>query len=336
MLTRWLIMLFLLFWALPLAAHGSVFLYDEDTLKSWKNRYQENAQWNFDNAILKKLAPKEQLELRGVRLEFPLAEENPLEFYSIPVKRTIYLPVQSIKFLDDLCIANAWLLRNNFSVESIYYYIGIRSYRRPESFPGGRYPRPLVALQIPDNALKDPWVDDVSQKLLKSALVFIMGHELGHLYYHHAPDSPDPQKQEREADTFALEVFRRLGTVPAGMSIYFTVATYLTKHPGDFSNDAQWQAFIRRQSHPFTPARLHSVAAGLRQRPEDFAKSEPRFEQAVRAVAAIANDIDGIARIQEDADFSRAFAHACNKLDLQILLKPRRPGEPLMPSSSQK
>ena len=324
----------LVLFALSPAAHGFNLLYDEATLRYWGNRYQVNVQRNFDDAILKKIAPEEQLALRGTRLEFPLADENPLAFYSDPKERTIYLPVQSIKFLDDLCIAHAWLLRKNFSIESIYYYVGILKYKRLGSFPGGQYPPPLVVLQIADDALKDDWVDEVSQKLLASAMVFIMAHEFGHVYYHHSP--PDVQRKEWEADAFGLEIFRRLGTVPAGMSVYFGAATYLAKHPGDFPSDAEWQAFLSGQSHPFTADRLHSIAAMLRQRSEDFARSEPRFEQAVSRVAAIATDIVGIARIQEDVEFSRAFKQACNNLDLQFLLSHRQPGEPIIPTPPRK
>jgi len=212
--------------------------------------------------------------------------------------------------------------------------MGILRYKQPESFPGKRYPSSLVALQIPNDALKDKWVDDVSKKLLSSAMVFIMAHEFGHIhnniYNDYSRKSITFQDKEREADGFALENFRRLGTVPAGMSIYFGAATYLANHPGDFSSDAEWKADLRKKSHPFTADRLHSIAAMLRQRPEDFARSEPQPTQAVRHVASIATDIDGIARIQEDAEFSRAFRKACNNLDLQSLLRPRRPGEPII------
>jgi hypothetical protein len=57
-------------------------------------------------------------------------------------------------------------------------------YGEPERF-GGRYPAPLPALQIPGDALGDSVVDEQAQKLLKSAIIFLVLHELGHVLHGH-------------------------------------------------------------------------------------------------------------------------------------------------------
>ena len=88
------------------------------------------------------------------------------------------LPALSLKFLDDLCTAYAWLQIKGYSLETVSEYTAILKYGRPP--PGGfppharnvhdrqqdtparrraddrdRYCRPLKALHIPENALDE-------------------------------------------------------------------------------------------------------------------------------------------------------------------------------------
>ena len=330
MITRWTVVVLLLF-ILPLPTQA-VLLYNEAALESWakgtpkggKETRQEAVKGNLDDFILKRLTPQERDSVRGVQLKFPLYHEDPLQFYSIPGDRTIYLPVQSIKFYDELCIAAAWLLHKNYSLESIGYYMSMFKYK-----PGANFPPPLKALQIPDNALKDPWVDEYSLMLFNYGVVFIMAHELGHIVYHHTrqTDVIKSQDQERQADNFAIDIFRRQRTVPP-IFVYFQAATFYTKNPGDFSSDAEWRTYMnRKQDHPFTADRLHSLAAELRNQPEVFSAKDP--EKTVRMVRGIATQIDGIARILEDGEFQRVVTKACRTLDMDTLFRPRRVGEPI-------
>lgn len=328
------LLLIILLMLIPLAVSASKFsnLYDESTLSYWQGRYPKNVKYNFYEVILKALTPAERQSLGQVELRFPLIlKDNPLGFYADSQNRILYMPIMGIKFLDDLSIANAWLVRNGFTMDSVYFYISMMKYNDPSRFPGGRYPPPLKALHVPADAYKtDPWVDDVSQKILKSALVFIMAHELGHLYYNHNPRAfAQSQKNEREADAFATEILRRIGVVPAGITVYFLAATYLSSNPGDFASDAKWRAFLRGNSHPFTAERLHTLASMLRERPGDFARTEPNYQASLTRVKDVAKEIDGIARIQEDTEFQRAMSRFTRNPDLSIL-KLRRPGQPLI------
>lgn len=350
MITRWIGVFLLL--CIPSMPAQAVLLYDAATLSSWEKGHpkgdqgtrEEAAQANLNDFILKKLTPKEMDLVRGVRLKFhPLYDENPLQSTSDAAERTIYLPVQTIKFYDELCIAAAWLLKreHGYSVESIAYYMSILKYKpealkyKPESI---LLLTPRKALQIPDDALNDPEVDKSSQILFNYGLMFIMAHEVGHIRYQHKKqtDFIKAQDQERQADNFAIEIFRRQRTVPP-IFIYFLAATYYSANPGDFKSDAEWRDYItRKEDHPFTADRLHSLASELRKRPEEFSSKEP--EKAV--VRDIATRIDGIARILEDAEFQRAvtdlFTPASNILDVKTLLRPRRVGEPIIPIAPQK
>jgi len=328
MMAKWIGVILLLV-TLPLPAQA-VLLYDQETLESWpqgipgdgQGTREEALRANLNDFILMKLTTQEMESVRGVQIKYPPYNENPLQFYSIPLERTIYLPVQSIKFYDELCTAMAWLDRHNYSLESIGYYMSMFKYN-----PGATLPPPLKALQIPDDALKDPWVDNVSGRLFNYGMLFIMAHELGHIRYQHSKQDIDfvrSQEQEKEADNFALEIFRRQRTFPP-VFVYFQAATFYTENPGDFTSDAGWRAHVLKESHPFTADRLHSFAAELRNRPEQFSQNE-RDKARVRSSA---NQIDGIARILEDAEFQKAVTKACKNLDVKTLLKPRRVGEPI-------
>ena len=71
---------------------------------------------------------------------------------------------------------------------------------------------PLAALGIPDEALNDREVEDLFQKLYGDTMVFIMAHELGHLFHKHSANvsMERSRQQESEADAFAVELMARL------------------------------------------------------------------------------------------------------------------------------
>ena len=175
---QWLIFYWLvLFIPVNIQAKDFPGLYEQESLRYWATRYPSNITWNLENVILPVLTPQEHKSLRDVELRFPLMPgvgTDPLSFYSSignKSKASISIPILSVKFFDDLCIAYSWLWVNGYSTSTIIEYISALKYKPPEEFPYGRYPSPLVALQIPETALDDPVVNDVSQKLLKSAIV---------------------------------------------------------------------------------------------------------------------------------------------------------------------
>lgn len=318
-------------------------LYDEATLGAWQQRYAENILWNVNNVIWPRLDGGERQRLGQVSLCFPLRgpTRDPLEFYarlgpatdacaefSPPV---VVLPIQSIKFFDDLSVAHAWLWRNGYSPETALEYASMLKYGAPGRF-GGRYPAPLPALQIPDDALADPTVDEESQKLLKSAIVFLVLHELGHVLHGHpgydAVSAAEAQSNERAADDFALAVMRRIGVAPFGMVFWFETAAYLSPNRGDFADDETYAAWLRGATHPVTDDRLRAIAAELRQSPEDFALEFPDPESGRQAILATAGEIDRIADTMADPGVQELIARR-GRLIEPSGLAPRRPGETL-------
>jgi len=93
-------------------------LYDDSTLAYWKARYEPNLRFNLDSLILPLLSTRETQAVDDLTLELPLSEpRDPLAFYVLRPPPTIFLSILSIKFLDDLAIASAWLAVNDYSVE---------------------------------------------------------------------------------------------------------------------------------------------------------------------------------------------------------------------------
>ncbi|MFH2046785.1 MAG: M48 family metalloprotease [Pseudomonadota bacterium] len=319
-------LLILAFGVLPLHASYLEKFYPESTLQYWQSRYPKNVRWNFKHLLMKNLTPKERQSIGSVALQFPLiasGQNSPINFYAANRPRGILLPILSIKLLDDVAIASAWLLFNGYSQDTIYNYMSMIKYKNPQSLPGKRFPPPLAALQIPDDALNDKRVDSLSQKILKSAMVFIMAHELGHHYYHHPGyDIPLDQARQNElqADNFAMELMRRIGVAPMGITHFFMATLYLSNHRGDFNSDAQWENYLRTQStHPLSPERIRALSLKLKTHSTDFARTEPDIRKAVVQINYMASQLDAIADILANRDTQKSIAHIGRTMELGYL-----------------
>lgn len=239
-----------------------------------------------------------------VTLQCPLivtGQKIPINFYAMQNPPRIIAPAISIKFLEDLAIASTWLLPNEYSQTTVYNYLCMIKYRRAADMPQGRFPLPLKALQIPSGALNDAVIYLLSEKIFGSTLLFVLAHELGHLRYRHTGyDIPleRAKQNELEADAFAIELLRRIGLPPLGVTHLFMAATYLGRHRGDFASDRNWEHFLRpRQTHPVSARRLQILSAKLKQHTDDFARSEPDYDNADNLINYWAGQLDGITKI---------------------------------------
>ena len=331
---------------IPLAASSKDLssMYDQATLSYWHTRYPGNTEWNFENLILGKLTPEERATVGDVKLRFPLKAEGeiagePLAFYATAPPRAITIPILSIKFFDDLSVAFAWLEENRYSTETVIDYLSMLKYQQATNFPNGHYPAPLAALNIHDNALKNPLVDDLSQKILKSAIVWIMAHELAHIYYRHPGYQGDvsvSQENEKQADRFANEIMRRIGVPPIGMSYFFLFSVHLTLHRGDFDTDKAWNDYVKKTStHPLSADRLQTLASDLQRRAEDFTKTETDRQAALRRVQYAASQIAGIAKLIGDPDMQKSMRAKGLATNLDYLA-PRKKGELPKPVSRKR
>lgn len=291
-------------------------LYDRATLEYWKARYEKSTQKILDTVILPALTVEERQKLGNARLDFPLYSEldkgNPLSFYA-PGDGRVVMPVLSLKFLDDLCTAYAWLQVNGYGLETISEYTAMLAYK---DFPLGRYPPPLTALQIPANALNDPRVDEPALGHFVTARTFLLLHELGHIYYgHHWVTTAQSRANEAQADAFAAKVMRRTPLPPLGMLVFFMADAHWSAFPVGYT-EQQWQEHLRQTgTHPLTGERLHILAREI---------GDPD----------LARRLDQMAAVLDDADVQAGIIATARASD-ESMLAPRRPGElPRLASSA--
>ena len=285
-------------------------MYDKGTLEYWGARYQESTYKIRDRLILPYLTTRERQALAGVRISLPLKgiRGELFEFYTPVDHSTVVMPVFSMKFLDDLCTAYAWLQINGYSLETISDYIAMLEYA---NFPDNHYPAPLRALHVPPDARSDPRVDELSLDHFVTARAFILLHELGHIYDQDPPTvkvSPQQSRaNEEEADRFAAEVMSRTPVPPLGIIIFFMADAHSAGYPPD-----------PNATHPLSGHRLHALAAHL----ED---------------PALASGINKLGDFLDDPEVQLGIIAVAKATD-ESTLAPRRPGQlpRIAPSNSGK
>jgi hypothetical protein len=250
-------------------------------------------QSNFDQYMLPRLTDQQRRALAGVSLDFSRREypEHPLNFYAARGGR-IVLPLSSVRLVTDLTLAVAWLNRHRLPEKKVFDYAAMLAYRGPA--PDGVRALPLVALGVPENAASEADVGDLFQKLLIDTTIFIMAHEMGHLFHNHQPNVSAAQSrlQESEADAFAVELMGRMGAPPVGISYYFTMAT-------PFECPA-------RSTHPLTGERVNRLAAALRDNAALFVRDKPSPQHERQLIEAIAGELEVVARLLDDPDVREA------------------------------
>lgn len=304
-------------------------LYDTRTLVADKPRYQRRLTELLQQGIRPALTDTQRRSLGQVQLRFPLPRggDHPLNFMAYADGREgfVVLPVLSLKFLEDLATAYAWLHVSGHSLETIDEYVTMLRFQSPGDFPGNRYPPPLDALRVPAGALNDSRVDDLSLRFRNTAYAFVLLHELGHLHLEHRGyggiSRATARANESAADRFALEALERADTIPMGAILYFQAQAYSQPNRGQFASEAAWERFLANDAtHPVTAERLQSMArylggaAGRASAPAE--RTTLRF---------IATRLAGIAETLSDAHIQRCMAVVGRRTDLSSL-QPRRAG----------
>jgi Peptidase U49 len=249
-------------------------LYDAATLQRLQPRYEATSKKLLEHLIWDALLPQERQRFAGIRVEHPLEAEGklkgePLMFYAQYPR--VVLPVFSLKFLEDLCTATAWLQVHDYSLETVSDYVAMLRFRDAQDFPNKRYPPPLSALRIPDNALQDTRVDELALNHFVTARAFLLLHELGHLYYRHNPTTlAVSQRNEREADRFAAEVLQRTPVPPLGSLVFFMALAHWADYPPQDLH-----------THPLSGERLHALARHI---------DNPELARGIEALATQLDD----------------------------------------------
>jgi hypothetical protein len=307
-------------------------LYDDATLTQWQASFEQDLVWNFHNAVFPNLTPEEKRALRHVKIDVPLRGEKRqvFEFYTDGTR--VVMPVLSLRFFGDLALAYAWLNEHGYNLETIQQYVGMIHSRSAERFAGRQYPRPLDALQIPADARQNAKVVDSFDKTFASAMIFILCHELGHIYHQHPGYDKDhlpealatiAQANEAEADRFAVEIMRRMGDIPAGTLLWFASAVSAHPHRVDFASEKEWQDYRRGDTHPLTADRLDSLSTAIDKAALDFAQKQDNPAAGLTRVQDIAANIREVADILKGEGIHRLF-RAQSATTEPTMLAPRR------------
>jgi hypothetical protein len=225
--------------------------------------------------------------LHDVTLDLPAGEEGelpPLHFAAFTGARLVQAPLRTLLFLEDLAGLWAHLERRRCGLEPAQRYMAMLFVKPAD---GERPPGPLAAFGLDERIYEDSQVKDTSNKLLNSAVFFLLAHELGHIALDHWPGMVGlpAQRQEREADAFALDACAAVRLAPIGLGMYFTAAAVIEG---------------QQAGHPLTPARLNALAMALRERRRYFVdRGERDPTRAAQAVTAVAGQLEQVGETLE-------------------------------------
>lgn len=263
-------------------------LYTEAELAHTRDRATGNIITVFQEDIIGNLPRADRPRAAAVTVRFPEHGPSPLSFYANPATNTIYMPLESIRFFDDVATLFAWVESKGCDPASVQAYLWAKLR------DGQPLPAPLKAFHIDrDTAFADPFTYDVSGKILSSGIQFILAHELGHLMLGHQGGmaGADSQAQEIAADSFALDHFSRLGGLPMGVFWYY-MAAWWQDPVGSEARDAS--------THPVSPERISLLAERLTSDPMAFSHGELDPEREAGLAAQIGGMVANLAVLIDD------------------------------------
>ncbi len=260
---------------LPALAQGRALpVYADATIREWAPEYREMVKDNYRRMILNQLSPAEAQRLRALKWDFPADPAQVLFDFYARGDGTIVLPVASLLLLKDLATAEAWLTVNGYASQTVLDYLSVIRRDRLGQWPV-RERLPLAALGVPANANDNPSVLERRNENLSKSILFIMGHELGHLV--HGLDAQAACRRPSGGE-------RPAGCDLAALQRAEAAAARLTELPFEFPSDAQWQEYAKGRTHPLDSARIANVAALITAQRAAFA-------------SAFANPVAGGARV---------------------------------------
>lgn len=275
--------------------------FDQKDLQRTLTLTAPGIQENFTEVILPRLSSTEKKALAGVELKFPLEDgSHIINFYA--ANRTIYMPVSSLRFLVEISMASAYLNRNNYNIQTLADYLSVLKYQWPAKLRDEHY-QPLRALGLPPLGQYKPDVLSLWEKTFSYAALFVLCHELGHLFYQHPGyNKITPEKarnHEGQADQFALNVLRRTGDpIHGGVFFFFWASELLQPNSSD-------PAFVQNQilsTHPLNATRIRAVAKDLQSHVKYYAAKQPDPKKAEEQFTFIVDQLKLVAAKLEDPE----------------------------------
>jgi hypothetical protein len=304
-------------------------IYDEAEVAELARQYERGWLDNYENVFVPTFTPEEQARLDGVAFRFELKAPNSEPFGFMAGGKTVLASAASLRFLEDVAMAYTWLERKGYDPRSVGDYLLMLRYWDEAR---GRPPQPWDALCIPADAFDDPDVGDRARRAFDTAVVFVLLHELGHVFHRHPGNAAVPPEvsrvNEQAADRFALDLFARLGELPVGTTILFFTMAHLHENRADYGSDAEYMETLAQRTHPVSPERLQSLARHMNEAASSYERAF-RPEAKVTALA-IALEISQFAWLLGDPDVQR-LAAGIGRTASPDDLAPRRPGRHLAP-----
>jgi hypothetical protein len=270
-------------------------LYTSAKLQAEKPRLQQAVDYVIKNEVEPFIPPDLKVAFGLQSFELPILSgaSDPLSVYS--QNGRVELPVLTLLFVEDLARAYGWLTTNRYTTKTVDEYLAMLRYRKPDDFPDHRYPPPLTALHIPDNALSDPKVVDISVKTRRTAYAFLLMHQYAHVHLQLDASAKGAKTEvaEEAADAYALDILKGNSTTPTG--VLFVMQSWLFFEGGN--PDAV---------HPVSARRLQAIAKYMDAHVDEFVRGRTNQRSAVDVIHSIASLLNqsaeymGIPGHQED------------------------------------
>lgn len=284
-------------------------IYPPPLLAEWQGEFESVLNGTLHEVVLKRLTSEEAARVRGIQLAFPLDGRLwPFDFtVQGGVAPVITMPIASLMFLKDVSLAESWLHVNGWSTGALLDYMGALRFGRLAGVAPGRR-GPLAALGIPADAANDRRVLDRRNETLDKLVLFIIAHELGHLLQ---PDGLAPQarcqragglgcdrdalrRSEMAADEIAVDLMRRVGSVPNAAALFFALDSRYLGLPAEPGADGE-RSRGAALTHPVDAERVRALRAAIDDR-------QPAFVRQLRDPSV------GLARLRELSDSLRELA----------------------------
>jgi hypothetical protein len=294
-------------------------LYDAKHLENQRERLTNDVNLVIAQQIAPFLTSAQAHAFSEIKIDLPTVAEpapNPLDFYS-PSAGHITLPLLTVAFVEDMAEAYAWLWANHYSSQTVDEYLGMLRNRAPGDFARDHYPTPLEALHIPANAMDNPAVAKMAERVRATTLSFMLLHQFGHLSYRTAAEESALKHdrvdgEEELADRFALEVMKKNSETPAGLLMLIHGMLYLPPAPP--------------KDHPVTSQRLDAMADYLDSRVQEFTEGRPDHRLATVAIETLANHIRRAALFLSDRTGQKLWAEQSSQTTIASLV-PRQVGQ---------
>jgi hypothetical protein len=303
-------------------------LYSRAELAASQRVYSPNAHDVWQNDFLPVLTASERARAGAVSLSLPLVglRQHPLEFYASAVRHEVVLPISSIRFIDDLAIAFSYYEEHGCGSGPISDYVAALRFHS-----AGDGMDPLEALGVPPiSTLKGTRIDDIAQKILKSTMYFIGAHEYAHVMYRHRDygvlTASEAQAQETASDAFAIDVMRRIGVPPIGLTYFFLVASRLERSPGEFFTTDAYETYLRGEvTHPVSAIRILQIANSLETNIGAFSRLQDNpvlWQVQLRNMASMLREISSTL---DDRGMRRYLAERARSADMGAFRRACRP-----------